>query len=188
LATITWIGSHFLGLFTAGGQQFLGLLTGIGPTLIALLTCMYAVVKFIGQERVEHAIHFSSRYLLLRYTLMPVLAVLLLCNPMAYTFGKFLPEYQKPAFYDAAVSWVHPVTSFFPYANAGELFVWLGIAEGIQKLNLPIAPLAIRYFFLGILVSLIRGLVTERITVILMNRRARNAAAAGASLPAAGGN
>ena len=59
---------------------------------------------------------------------MPILAVLVLTNPMCYTFGRFLRERHKPAFYDSAVSFVHPVTTFFPYANAGELFVWLGVA------------------------------------------------------------
>ncbi len=172
MKVITWLGSHFFGLFNAGGQQFVGFVAGIIPILMVLLTFMYAVVKFIGQERVTGAIRWSTRYAVLRYTLMPILSLLLLANPMAYTFGRFLPEHQKPAFYDAAVSFCHPVTSFFPYANAGEIFVWLGIADGVQKLSLSIAPLAARYFLIGIVIILIRGLLTERITLFLMGRRA----------------
>ncbi len=171
LHIIDWLGSHFYGLFEAGGTQFVGLVTGIVPILVVLLTFMYAVVRFIGQERVNKAILYSSKYSVLRYTLMPILSLLLLANPMAYTFGRFLPEYQKPAFYDAAVSFCHPVTSFFPYANAGEIFVWLGIADGVSKLHMSIAPLAVRYFLLGIVIILIRGLLTERITVYLMGRK-----------------
>jgi len=164
IQAIEWAGSHFIGLFNAGGQTFVGMVTGIIPTLVVLLTFTYSLIKFIGQERMNRAILFASRYMVLRYTLMPILAMLILCNPMAYTFGRFLPENQKPAFYDAAVSFCHPVTSFFPYANAGELFVWLGIANGVQKAGYDIAPLAVRYFLLGIVVILIRGIVTELIT------------------------
>lgn len=172
---ITWLGSHFYGLFNAGGTQFVGLVVGIVPILVVLLTFMYAVVKFIGEARVTRAIQWSTRYAVLRYTVMPILSLLLLANPMAYTFGRFLPEHQKPAFYDAAVSFCHPVTSFFPYANAGEIFVWLGIADGVEKLHLPIAPLAVRYFLLGVVVILIRGLLTERITLYLLGRRTSQA-------------
>ncbi|UOF90391.1 PTS glucitol/sorbitol transporter subunit IIC [Fodinisporobacter ferrooxydans] len=167
---IEWIGSHFIGMFNAGGQTFVGLVSGIIPTLVVLLTFTNTIVKLIGEERTNRAIRFASKYLILRYTVMPVLAVLILTNPMAYTFGKFLPEKQKPAFYDSAVSFVHPVTAFFPYANAGELFVWLGIADGIQKAGYSIAPLAVRYFLIGIVVIFIRGVVTEYITKYLAAR------------------
>ncbi len=167
---IEWLGSHFIGLFTAGGQTFVGMITGIVPTLVVLLTFTYAVVKLIGEDRANRAIMFASKYLILRYTLMPILSVLILTNPMCYTFGRFLPEKYKPAFYDSAVSFVHPVTAFFPYANAGELFVWLGIANGIQKAGYSMAPLAVRYFLIGIVVIFIRGVVTEYITKYLASR------------------
>ncbi len=167
---IQWFGEHFIGMFQAGGEQFMGLVTGIIPTLVVLLTFTYAVMKFIGEERVTKAIRFASKYTILRYTLMPVLAVLMLTNPMAYTFGRFLPEKQKPAFYDSAVSFVHPVTSLFPYANAGELFVYLGIANGIQQAGYPISELAVRYFLVGILIILVRGIVTEMITKYLARK------------------
>lgn len=167
---IKWLGEHFIGLFDAGGQTFMGLVTGIVPTLVVLLTFTYAVMKFVGEERMNNAIHFASKYMLLRYTVMPVLSVLMLTNPMAYTFGRFLPEKQKPAFYDAAVSFVHPVTALFPYANAGELFIYLGIANGIKELGLPVADLAVRYFLVGIVVILIRGIITELITKYLANK------------------
>jgi PTS system glucitol/sorbitol-specific IIC component len=167
---IKWLGEHFIGMFSAGGETFMGLLKGIVPTLVVLLTFTYAVIKFIGEDRVSKAIQFAAKYTLLRYTLMPILSVLMLTNPMAYTFGRFLPEKQKPAFYDSAVSFVHPVTGLFPYANAGELFVYLGIANGIKELGLPIADLAVRYFIVGIVVILMRGIITELITKYLAKK------------------
>jgi PTS system glucitol/sorbitol-specific IIC component len=142
---------------------------------------------------VTRAVEWSSRWWITRYTVMPVLAVLMLTNPMCYSFGRFLPERYKPAFYDSAVSFVHPVTSFFPYANAGELFVWLGVAAGVTKLGESTVPLALRYFGVGLVVILIRGVVTELITSYLIRREGKTElfdsfdaefAAAG---PAAGG-
>jgi PTS system glucitol/sorbitol-specific IIC component len=94
---------------------------------------------------------------------------------MAYTFGKFLEEKHKPAFYDAAVSFVHPITGLFPHANAGELFVYLGIAAGLETLGLSLGAIAVRYFLVGVVVILMRGIVTEWITKLLMSRSAKEA-------------
>lgn len=97
---------------------------------------------------------------------------------MAYTMGRFLPERYKPAFYDAAVSYVHPITGIFPHANPGELFVYLGIANGItqyadsQGIEIGLGDLAIRYLLVGLVVILIRGIVTEFITARMLGRRA----------------
>jgi PTS system glucitol/sorbitol-specific IIC component len=193
LNAVTWAGEHFIGLFNAAGEQFAGLVTGILPTLIVLLTFMYAMIAFIGEERVTRAVQWSARWRLTRYTLMPILAVLVLTNPMAYTFGRFLRERYKPAFYDSAVSFVHPVTTFFPYANAGELFVWLGVANGVTQLGQSTVPLALRYFAVGVVVILIRGVVTEMITSYLIRREGKTElfnsfdAAFAAAGPAAGG-
>ncbi|WP_262700743.1 MULTISPECIES: PTS glucitol/sorbitol transporter subunit IIC [Streptomyces] len=170
LAWLTWAGTHFIGLFNAAGKQFVGLVTGILPTLIVLLTAMYALTTFIGEERVNRALQWSARWWITRYTVMPVLAVLMLTNPICYSFGRFLPERYKPAFYDSTVSFVHPVTTFFPYANAGELFVWLGVAKGVQDLGVSTVPLALRYLLVGIVVIFIRGIVTERITHLMIKR------------------
>jgi glucitol/sorbitol PTS system EIIC component len=173
LGAFEWLGTHFIGLFNASGKQFVGLVTGILPTLIVLLTFMYALTMFIGEQRVTRAVQWSARWWITRYTIMPILAVLMLTNPMCYSFGRFLPEKHKPAFYDSAVSFVHPVTTFFPYANAGELFVWLGIANGVTQLGESTVPLALRYLLVGILVIFIRGIVTEKITLFMIKRTGR---------------
>jgi len=104
--------------------------------------------------------------------ILPFLAVFFFTNPMAYTMGRFLPERYKPAFYDAAVSYVHPPLGLFPHVNPGEYFVWGGIAAGITTLGLPLGDLAIRYLLIGLVVILIRGCVTEWITGIMMKRKA----------------
>jgi PTS system glucitol/sorbitol-specific IIC component len=46
----------------------------------------------------------------------------------------------------------------------------LGIAEGIQQLGLSLGPLALRYFLVGILIILLRGIVTEWITAYMIRR------------------
>ncbi|MDR2048960.1 MAG: PTS glucitol/sorbitol transporter subunit IIC [Treponema sp.] len=161
----------FINLFTLGGQNFMGLVTGIIPTLIVLITFVNAVISIIGQDRVDGFARGCSKFWLLRYTVLPVLSMFILCNPMAYTFGRFLDEKYKPAFYDAAVSFCHPITGLFPHANPGELFVYLGIANGITALGYTLGPLALRYFIVGVIVILIRGLVTERITVLFMRKK-----------------
>ncbi|EIO9131896.1 PTS glucitol/sorbitol transporter subunit IIC [Listeria monocytogenes] len=167
---IEWFGTNFIGLFEAGGKQFVSFITGIVPLLIVLLTFTYSIIAFIGEERVNRAIQFSAKNMILRYTLMPVLSVLMLTNPMAYTFGRFVKEHQKPAFYDSVVSFLHPVTGLFPYANAGELFVYLGIANGVVEAGYSMSSLAVRYFLAGLVVILMRGVITETITKFLMRK------------------
>lgn len=165
----------FIGLFQAGGEVFMGLVTGIIPTLIVLLTFVNALIRMIGPERIEKMGAYAARpgiqWYPIRYLVFPALSVFFLTNPMAYTMGRFLPERYKPAFYDSAVSFVHPITGIFPHANAGELFVYLGIAAGITELGLGTADLAVRYFLVGLVVMLMRGIVTELITTGMMSRR-----------------
>lgn len=165
----------FIGLFQAGGEVFLGLVTGIIPTLIVLLTAVNALIRMIGPERIDKLGEMAGRpgiqWYPVRYLLLPVLAVFFLTNPMAYTMGRFLPEKYKPAFYDSAVSFVHPITGIFPHANPGELFVYLGIAAGITTLGLGTADLAVRYLLVGLVVILIRGILTEFITARMLSRR-----------------
>lgn len=171
---IEWFGTHFIGLFQAGGKEFMGFMTGIVPLLIVLLTFTYSLIAFIGEQRVTRAIQFSAKHMVLRYTLMPVLSVLMLTNPMAYTFGRFVKEEQKPAFYDSVVSFLHPVTGLFPYANAGELFVFLGIANGVMEAGYSMSSLSVRYFLAGIVIIFLRGVVTEYITKFLMRKESQS--------------
>lgn len=161
------LAEHFIGIFNTGGESFVGNVTGILPTLIVLLTFVNALVAWIGEERVTRFAKFCTKNIILRYSVFPFLAVFFMTNPMCYSFGRFLDEKQKPAFYDAAVSFVHPITGLFPHANAGELFVWTGISSGLTTLGLSTMPLAVRYFIVGIIVITIRGICTETLTRIM---------------------
>lgn len=173
--SLVWLAEHFIGMFKQGGDVFVSLVTGIVPLLIILLTAVNALIALIGVERINKVGEWAARpglvFYPIRYLVLPVLSVFFLTNPMAYTMGRFLPERYKPAFYDAAVSYVHPPVGIFPHINPGELFVWLGIAAGIEKVGLSPTPLAIRYLLIGMLVIFIRGIVTERITAIMWARR-----------------
>ncbi len=173
----------FIGVFQEGGGVFTSLVTGIIPTVVVLMTAVNALIALIGPERIDKFGEFAGRegiaYLPLRYLFLPVVAVFVLTNPMAYTMGRFLPERYKPAFYDAAVSFVHPPLGIFPHVNPGELFVWSGIALGVQQAHgeVEFAALAVRYLVVGLIVIFIRGVFTERITAFLMARKAAAATA-----------
>ncbi len=165
----------FIGLFKTGGDVFVSLVVGIVPLLIVLLTFVNALVALIGPDKIDKVGEWAARdgiiYYPVRYILLPFLAVFFLTNPMAYTMGRFLPEKYKPAFYDSAVSYVHPPLGIFPHINPGELFVWLGIAAGIEALGYSVVPLAVWYLVVGLIVIFIRGIVTERITAVMWTRR-----------------
>lgn len=160
----------FISLFEAGGEQFMGMVTGILPMLVVLITFVNAIVKIIGEERVEKFAAKSTNNVFSRYIILPVISVFFLTNPMAYTLIRFVDEKYKGAVFDAAISFVHPITGLFPHANPAELFVWIGVSDGIRSLGYPIGELAVRYFLTGLVVIFIRGLVTERITFRLMKK------------------
>ena len=152
---ISTLASNFMGLFNAGGEQFVNWVTGIIPTVVCLMVAVNSIIKIIG-----------------RYLILPFLAVFCLGNPMMYTFGRFVDEKYKAAYMDATVSFCHPVVGLFPHANAGELFVFLGIADGITKLGLDRSALALRYLIVGLIVMFIRGIVTERIYLAMHSKNA----------------
>jgi PTS system glucitol/sorbitol-specific IIC component len=165
----------FIGVFAKGGEVLLSLMGGILPTLVVLLTAVNALIRLIGVEKIEGlgraAAQPGIQWYPVRYIVLPFLAVFFLTNPMAYTMGRFLPERFKPAFYDSAVSFVHPILGIFPHANPGELFVYAGIAAGITTLGFGLGDLAVRYLLVGLVVIFIRGIVTEAITKVMMARK-----------------
>lgn len=176
LGSLATAAEDFIKVFNKGGSVLLSLMGGILPTLIVLLTAVNALVRLIGPEKIENLGKAAARpglqWYPVRYIILPFVSVFVLTNPMAYTMGRFLPERFKPAFYDSAVSFVHPILGIFPHANPGELFVYVGIATGIQQLGYGLGDLAVRYMLVGLVVIFIRGIVTERITAQMMKKGA----------------
>lgn len=176
LGTLATAAEDFIKVFNKGGEVLLSLMGGILPTLIVLLTAVNALVRLIGAEKIENLGKAAARpgiqWYPVRYIVLPFVSVFVLTNPMAYTMGRFLPERFKPAFYDSAVSFVHPILGIFPHANPGELFVYVGIATGIQQLGYGLGDLAVRYMLVGLVVIFIRGIVTEAITARMMKKGA----------------
>lgn len=92
---------------------------------------------------------------------LPFVAAFVLGNPASFTLGKFMPEFYKPSFYASLAQFNHTSNGLFPHINPGELFVWLGIANGISELGLSTTPLAIRYLLVGLVMNGVGGYVTD---------------------------
>ena len=165
------LATGFIGLFQEGGTVFVGLVSGILPLLICLLVAMNALIKFVGEDKIERLAQKSAIHPLLRYLVLPTVGTFFFINPMTMSLGRFLPEKYKPGYQDALGATAHPLTALFPHVVPSELFIWLGVAEGIKKIGLPVSGLAIRYIIAGIIVGLMRGFITEIIFVFLSKRR-----------------
>jgi PTS system glucitol/sorbitol-specific IIC component len=164
------IAEAFIGLFKVGSKVFLSWMTGIVPLVLLLLVFMNTVINLIGQEKVNRFAQWASKYSIMRNLVLPVVATFMLGNPAAFTLGKFLPEFYKPSYYAAVAQFCHTSSGIFPHINPGELFLYLGVAAGIETLGLSVTPLAIRYLLVGLVMNCVGAYVTDFTTAYVCKK------------------
>jgi len=153
-----------LGPFYIYIEIFISYLVLTGPFILLALTINALLAKLVKKQWVFSIAARYGHIRIIRYTVLPFLGLFTMTNPSCYEVGNQLEEKDKPAFYDASVSFCHPVTGLFPYSNSGELFFLIGSLYPVIKLNISIVQYGVLYFIAGLLVILIRGTVTEILT------------------------
>lgn len=161
----------FMGLFDSGAATFIDWVGSIVPKVLLLLVFMNAVIALIGQERINKFAKLCSKNVVLAYGVLPFLSAFMLGNPMALSMGKFLPERMKPSYYAAATYHCHTNSGMFPHINVGEIFIYLGIANGITTLGLSTTPLALRYLLVGLIMNFFAGWITDFTTKMVMKQQ-----------------
>ena len=157
-------------IIEAGTQQLVTWFTGILPQVFLFLIFMNAATRLIGRSRVERLAARCSSHALLRYLVLPFLSAVVLGNPVAISMGRYLPERYKPAYFASASYHCHTNSGVFQHINPAELFIWIGIANGVMSLGLDPFPLTLRYLLAGLAANLISGYATELITAYLEKR------------------
>ena len=161
----------FMGLFDSGAETFVSWVTGIIPRVLLLLIFMNALIALIGQERINKFAKVCSKNVILAYGILPFLSAFMLGNPMALSMGKFLPERMTPSYYASASYHCHTNSGIFPHINVGEIFIYLGIADGISTLGLSTTPLAVRYLLVGLVMNFVAGWATDFTTKLVMKQQ-----------------
>ncbi|MBV7390660.1 MULTISPECIES: PTS glucitol/sorbitol transporter subunit IIC [Enterococcus] len=161
----------FMNLFQTGAETFISWMTSIVPVVLILMVLMNTIIAFLGEERMTKIAKASSKNPLTRYLILPFLAAFMLGNPMSFTLGRFMPEFYKPSYYASLAQFCHTSNGIFPHINPGELFVWLGIAQGITTLGLNTTELAIRYLLVGLVMNALGGWVTDLTTAYVCKQQ-----------------
>ena len=151
----------FMRLFQLGGETFISWMTGIVPVVLMLLVAMNALIAILGEEKVNKLAQVSAKNPISRYMILPFISAFMLGNPMAISMGRFMPEFYKPSYVASQMQFCHTSNGVFPHINPGELFVWLGIASGIETLGQSTMDLAIRYLLVGLVMNFFAGWITD---------------------------
>lgn len=154
----------FINLFQTGADTFIDWMGSIVPLVLMLLIAMNTVIQLIGEQRMNKIAQKSAGNPLLRYMVLPFLGSFMLANPMVHSLGRFMPEKYKPSYFASAAQFAHTSNGIFPHINPAELFIFLGVANGVQQLGLPMTDLAIRYLLVGLVMNFIGGWVTDLTT------------------------
>ena len=152
-------------IISAASDQLITWAAHMLPQIFLFLIFMNAITQLIGRARVERLAVRCGSNSLLRYMVLPFLSAVVLGNPMAISMGRYLPEKYKPAYFASVSYHCHTNSGIFQHINPAELFLWLGIADGIVSLHLKIFPLALRYMCAGLIANYVSGYVTELITI-----------------------
>ena len=161
----------FMNLFSTGANNFISWMTSIVPVVLMLLIAMNTIIHLSGEERITKLAKASTKNPLLRYMVLPYLGAFMLGNPTALSLGRFMPERLKPSYYASASYFCHTSSGVFPHINPGEVFIFLGIAEGIKTLGFSTMPLAIRYMLIGLIMNFVSGWVTDFTTKYVMKQQ-----------------
>lgn len=151
----------FMSLFQSGAETFISWMTGIVPVVLMLLVAMNALIALLGEDKVNKLAQVSAKNPVSRYMILPFISAFMLGNPMSISMGRFMPEYYKPSFVASQMQFCHTSNGVFPHINPGELFVWLGIASGVEALGLSTMDLAIRYMLVGLVMNFFAGWITD---------------------------
>ena len=154
----------FSNIIDAGTLQLVQWVTQLLPQIFLFLILLNAVTRLVGRSRVEKLAVRCGSNPLLRYLVLPFLSAVILGNPMAISMGRYLPEEYKPAYFASASYHCHTNSGIFQHINPAELFLWLGIANGVLGRGLNLFPLAVRYLCAGLVANFISGYTTEIIT------------------------
>lgn len=158
------IQERFIGIFQTGGDQFVDWVKEIIPVVLMLLVLLNAVTYLVGRERIEKLARKCGSNVVSRYLILPFLSAVILGNPMAISMGRYLPEKYKPAYYASATYHCHTNSGLFPHINPAEMFLWLGIANGVANLGLSTFPLAVRYMLAGLAANFVSGISAQILT------------------------
>jgi hypothetical protein len=161
----------FIGLFEAGAETFIDWMGSIVPLVLILLVAMNSLIQLIGEDKVNTFAAKAGNNPVSRYMLLPFIGAFMLGNPMVHSLGRFLPERYKPSYFASAAQFCHTSNGVFPHINPGELFIWLGIAAGIEQLGLNTGDLAIRYLLVGLVMNFVGGWVTDFTTKMVSKQQ-----------------
>ena len=151
-------------MVNTGAQQLITWVTQLLPKIFLFLILLNALTSLIGRSRVERLAAKCGSNALLRYMVLPFLSAVVLGNPMAISMGRYLPERYKPAYFASASYHCHTNSGIFQHINPAELFLWLGIANGVLARGQDLFPLALRYLLAGLAANFVSGYATELIT------------------------